>query len=178
MAKVEDICRRHGALLISDEVICGFGRTGEPFGFQHYGVSPDIVTMAKGITSAYLPLSATAVKREIFEAYSGGEPYGRFRHVNTFEAIRACALALKKPAIDGGRKSDRPLPELGERSPVSLSRSENIRRSEMYGARAFLPALSSSRTKSRRNPLMPPLCKDVITVCREKGLLVGKMAIL
>ena len=96
MAKVEDICRRHGALLISDEVICGFYRTGEPFGFQHYGVSPDIVTMAKGITSAYLPLSATAVKREIFEAYSGGEPYYRFRHVNTFGGNpAACVLALK-----------------------------------------------------------------------------------
>lgn len=69
--KVEDICRRHGALLICDEVICGFGRTGEPFGFMHYGVKPDIITMAKGITSAYLPLSATAVKRDIFEAYQG-----------------------------------------------------------------------------------------------------------
>lgn len=70
MKKVEDICRRHGSL-ICDEVICGFGRTGEPFGFMHYGVKPDIITMAKGITSAYLPLSATAVKRDIFEAYQG-----------------------------------------------------------------------------------------------------------
>ena len=55
---------KHGALLISDEVICGFGRTGKAFGFMNYDVKPDIITMAKGITSAYLPLSATAVKKK------------------------------------------------------------------------------------------------------------------
>ena len=61
--KVAEICEKNGVLFIVDEVICGFGRTGRRFGHQHYGVRPDIVTMAKGITSAYLPLSATAVKR-------------------------------------------------------------------------------------------------------------------
>ncbi|MBW3545952.1 MAG: aminotransferase class III-fold pyridoxal phosphate-dependent enzyme, partial [Bacteroidetes bacterium] len=55
--KVKTICEENGALLIIDEVICGFGRTGKPFGYQNYGVKPDIVTMAKGITSAYFPLS-------------------------------------------------------------------------------------------------------------------------
>ena len=64
---------KHGALLISDEVICGFGRTGKAFGFMNYDVKPDIITMAKGITSAYLPLSATAVKKEIYEAFKGKE---------------------------------------------------------------------------------------------------------
>ncbi|GAA3312838.1 hypothetical protein GCM10020331_001520 [Ectobacillus funiculus] len=97
MAKVKEICEKHGALLICDEVICGFGRTGKPFGFMNYGVKPDIITMAKGITSAYLPLSATAVRREIYEAYTGSEDYDRFRHVNTFGGNpAACALALKK----------------------------------------------------------------------------------
>ena len=69
--KVAEICERTGVLFIVDEVICGFGRTGRRFGHQHYGVKPDIVTMAKGITSAYLPLSATAVRREVFEALQG-----------------------------------------------------------------------------------------------------------
>lgn len=64
MKGVKEVCEKHGALLISDEVINGFGRTGEPFGFMNYEVSPDIITMAKGITSAYLPLSATAVKKK------------------------------------------------------------------------------------------------------------------
>ena len=82
--------------MIVDEVICGFGRTGKPFGFMNYGVKPDIITMAKGITSAYLPLSATAVKREIYEAFTGSDAYGYFRHVNTFGGSPvACAVALK-----------------------------------------------------------------------------------
>ena len=66
---VKAVCEKHGALLIVDEVICGFGRTGKAFGFQNYGIQPDIVTMAKGLTSAYMPLSATAVRREIYEAF-------------------------------------------------------------------------------------------------------------
>ena len=79
MKRVKEICEKSGVLLISDEVICGFGRTGKKFGFMNYDVQPDIITMAKGITSAYLPLSATAVKREIYEAYVGSEEYDRFR---------------------------------------------------------------------------------------------------
>ena len=59
--RVEAICRRHGILLICDEVICGFGRLGRWFGYQHFGVTPDIVTMAKGLSSGYSPISATAV---------------------------------------------------------------------------------------------------------------------
>ena len=64
MKAVHETCQKYGALLISDEVICGFGRTGKAFGFMNYDVKPDIITMAKGITSAYLPLSATAVKKK------------------------------------------------------------------------------------------------------------------
>ena len=66
---VADVARHHGILLIVDEVITGFGRSGKWFGFQHAGVRPDIVTMGKGITSAYFPLSATAVSAEIYETF-------------------------------------------------------------------------------------------------------------
>ncbi|MGB3634103.1 MAG: aminotransferase, partial [Rubrobacteraceae bacterium] len=66
--EVAHICKRAGVLLIIDEVISGFGRTGKKFGYQHHDIKPDIVTMAKGITSGYLPLGATAVRRELFES--------------------------------------------------------------------------------------------------------------
>ncbi|MDF2791556.1 MAG: aminotransferase, partial [Neobacillus sp.] len=96
MKAAKEVCEKHGALLIVDEVICGFGRTGKAFGFMNYDVKPDIITMAKGITSAYLPLSATAVRKEIYEAFKGTEEYDYFRHVNTFGGNpAACALALK-----------------------------------------------------------------------------------
>ena len=93
---VKEVCEKHGALLIVDEVICGFGRTGKAFGFQNYGIKPDIVTMAKGLTSAYMPLSATAIRREIYEQFMDGGDYEFFRHVNTFGGSPvACAVALK-----------------------------------------------------------------------------------
>ena len=59
---VEEVCKKHGALLIVDEVICGFGRTGKPFGFMNYDVKPDIITMAKGLTSAYLTIISNCCK--------------------------------------------------------------------------------------------------------------------
>ncbi len=59
------LCDRHGILLVCDEVLTGFGRTGRWFAFDHFGVVPDIVTMAKGLTAGYAPLGAVAVRREI-----------------------------------------------------------------------------------------------------------------
>lgn len=96
MPKVREICDKYGVLLIVDEVICGFGRSGQKFGHQNFGIKPDIVTMAKGITSAYLPLSATAVRADIADKFNEQGVNLHFRHVNTFGGNpAACALALK-----------------------------------------------------------------------------------
>ncbi|WP_226018007.1 aspartate aminotransferase family protein [Novosphingobium sp. FKTRR1] len=74
--RVEAICRKYGILLIADEVICGFGRLGQWFGFQHYGFTPDLVSMAKGLSSGYLPISATGVSSEIVEVLrASGEEF-------------------------------------------------------------------------------------------------------
>jgi 4-aminobutyrate--pyruvate transaminase len=69
-ARIREICDRHGVLLILDEVVTGFGRTGTMFGFERYGVRPDVVTLAKGITSGYLPLGASVVSDEIYQTIS------------------------------------------------------------------------------------------------------------
>lgn len=65
LAAVREVCDRHGILLILDEVMCGFGRTGRWFACEHWGVVPDIMTVAKGITSGYLPLGAMIVNRRL-----------------------------------------------------------------------------------------------------------------
>ncbi len=65
LAKVRNICDRYGILLISDEVVCGFGRTGKWFGVNHFDVVPDIMVVAKGLTSGYAPMAASIAKREI-----------------------------------------------------------------------------------------------------------------
>jgi adenosylmethionine-8-amino-7-oxononanoate aminotransferase len=67
LAKVRQICDRYGILLISDEVVCGFGRTGRWFGVDHFDVVPDIMVVAKGLTSGYAPMAAAIARREIAE---------------------------------------------------------------------------------------------------------------
>ena len=61
-----EICQKYDVLLHIDEVVCGLGRTGRWFGYQHYDIRPDIVTLAKGLTSAYAPLSASIISEKIF----------------------------------------------------------------------------------------------------------------
>ena len=65
LAKVREVCDRYGVLLISDEVVCGFGRTGRWFGVNHFAVVPDIMVVAKGLTSGYAPMAAAIARREI-----------------------------------------------------------------------------------------------------------------
>jgi taurine---2-oxoglutarate transaminase len=77
---VRDLCDRYDILMVADEVMAGFGRTGHWFGVDHWGVVPDLMTMAKGLTSSYLPLGAVAMRRKIAEKfesiyYSGGLTY-------------------------------------------------------------------------------------------------------
>jgi adenosylmethionine-8-amino-7-oxononanoate aminotransferase len=67
LAKVREICDRYGVLLIADEVVCGFGRTGRWFGVDHFEVVPDIMVVAKGLTSGYAPMAAAIARREIAE---------------------------------------------------------------------------------------------------------------
>ncbi len=94
--EIERICRKHGVLLIADEVITGFGRTGTLFGCRHWDVTPDIMVFAKALTSGYLPLGATMAREEIFEVCLGRQGEGReFRHGTTYSGHPvACAAAM------------------------------------------------------------------------------------
>ena len=91
---LREICDRHGVLLIDDEVICGFGRTGKMFAIDHWGVVPDIMTVAKGIISSYLPLAATIVRKEVADVFGGEDKY--LRHVFTFSGHPVSAAAALK----------------------------------------------------------------------------------
>lgn len=72
--RIREICDRYGILFIADEVVCGFGRTGTMFGSEQFEVRPDIVTLAKGITSGYLPLGASVVSEEVWSTIAAGLP--------------------------------------------------------------------------------------------------------
>ena len=91
---IRDICDRYGILLIIDEVICGFGRTGKWFGIDHFDIQPDIMTMAKGISSGYVPLGAAGCTDKVME------PIEVFQHLHTYgNHPVSCAAALKNIEI-------------------------------------------------------------------------------
>ncbi|WP_163102350.1 aspartate aminotransferase family protein [Peribacillus alkalitolerans] len=176
MKGVKEVCEKHGALLIVDEVICGFGRTGEAFGFMNYGVKPDIITMAKGITSAYLPLSATAVKREIYEAFNGSDEYEFFRHVNTFGGNpAACALALKNLEIMEKENLFQRSRELGEKVINELK--NKLQAHPFVGdvrGKGLLVGIELVSDKRTKEPLDGAKVNGVIATCKQNGVIIGK----
>jgi len=82
--RIAEICRKHGILLIADEVMTGMGRTGKPFAVQHWGVEPDIILVGKGVASGYAPLGAVLVSARVVEAFERGS--GAFMHGFTYQA--------------------------------------------------------------------------------------------
>lgn len=95
--KIQAVLKKHDVLLIADEVICGFGRTGNMWGSETYGMKPDMMTMAKALSSAYMPISALMVSEEIFQdMVKASETYPVFGHGFTYGGHPvACAVALE-----------------------------------------------------------------------------------
>jgi adenosylmethionine-8-amino-7-oxononanoate aminotransferase len=89
------VCDRYGCLLIADEVITGFGRTGKMFACEHWGVTPDIMTIAKGLTSGYIPMGGAITRKSISDAFVGSQRTA-FRHVITFGGHPVAAAASLK----------------------------------------------------------------------------------
>ena len=130
---LRDICDRHGVLLIADEVINGFGRTGKMFAIEHFGVQPDIITVAKGITSGYQPVGACIVRDQVAEAFVGGEDV-TFRHGYTYSGHPAGAAAalVNMEIIERGG----PGGELGSDGPTSVGPADGFEGASHSGRRA------------------------------------------
>ncbi len=108
LKRLREICDRHGILLIYDEVICGFGRLGANFAAERFGVVPDILTMAKGLTNAAVPMGAVAVRQGLYDAIVEGAPAGiELFHGYTYSGHPlACAAAIA--SMDLQRDEDLP----------------------------------------------------------------------
>lgn len=99
-ARIREICDKYEVLLIADEVITGFGRTGRWFGLEHYGIEPDIIQFAKGITSGYVPLGGIGVSDRIREVIMNAPPEKRWMHAYTYSGHpTCCAVALENIRI-------------------------------------------------------------------------------
>jgi len=95
LAGVRRLCDRHGVLMIADEVLTGFGRTGRMFACEHAAISPDIICLSKALTAGYMPLGATVATETIYEAFLSGDRTRTFFHGHSFTANPlACAVAL------------------------------------------------------------------------------------
>jgi putrescine---pyruvate transaminase len=173
--RVEAICRRHGILLVCDEVICGFGRLGRWFGHQHFGVTPDIVTMAKGLSSGYAPISATAVPARIVNALK--EKNDEFAHGFTYSGHpTAAAVALKNiEIIEREGLVERVASDLGPYFAAALARlgaHELVGEARSLGLIGGIEIVREKGTNARfggKEGTAGPIVRDF---CIENGLMV------
>ncbi|BEU04951.1 aspartate aminotransferase family protein [Agarivorans sp. OAG1] len=175
---IMEICKKYDVLLHIDEVVCGLGRTGEWFGYQHYGIKPDIVTLAKGVASSYAAISCTVTTEEVFNEFmadsSDREAY--FRDISTFAGCTAGpAAALENLRI--------------------LEQEELVHNSKMMGdyllegligLQAKHPIIGDVRGKGlllgielvsdqdAKTPVDESVAVKVAGMCMAKGLIIGR----
>jgi putrescine aminotransferase len=173
--QVEAICRKYGILLVSDEVICGFGRLGRWFGFQHFGIRPDIVSMAKGLSSGYLPISATAVAAPIIATLR--EAGGEFVHGYTYSGHPTCAaVALKNLEIlSRERLVERTAEDTGPYLAKALDRVRGhalvgeARSVGLIGGVEIVARRGSNERFAGKEGTAGPIVRDI---CIRRGLMV------
>ena len=172
--EIQRICSQYDVLLVADEVICGFGRTGRWFASEAFGIAPDLMTLAKGITSGYVPLSAVLVSDKVGEVLESGE--GEFAHGYTYSGHPvACAVALANIALierDGlvEKVHDETGPYLAERLQ-SLSDHPLVGQVRSFGLLGAIELVEDKASRKHFEPLgrVGTLCRDH---CFQNGLVM------
>jgi beta-alanine--pyruvate transaminase len=170
LQRLREICDRHGILLIFDEVITGFGRTGSPFAAQEFGVVPDMITAAKGLTNGCVPMGAVLLKRAVYDAFMQGPP-GTIElfHGYTYSAHPvACAAGLAALAIyerEGLLTRARKLSKLWEDAAHALRGLPHVIDVRTYGLICGVELAPIEGKPAAR-------AFDVFLKCFERGLFV------
>jgi beta-alanine--pyruvate transaminase len=169
LKRIREICDKHKLLLIFDEVITGFGRTGSAFGSQEFGVTPDIITGAKGLTNGCVPMGCVIVRKEIYDTFMQGPDGIEFFHGYTYTAHpTACAAGLatlgiyEKEGLLTRAKSMARYWEDAIHSLQGASHLIDIRNYGLIGALEFEPIPGKPGARAF----------DVYLKCFEKGVLV------
>ena len=171
--RVREICARHGVLFVADSVICGFGRLGDWFGLDRFGIEPDLITFAKGVTSGYLPLAGVVAHERVAEPFfaDGAAP---FRHGATYSGHpTACAAALANLDIlehEGLLKRAEGLEGPVHEAMRSLADHPLV--VEARGGTGVLGAIELDPERLAANPALPA---GVARAARERGVLVRPM---
>lgn len=175
--RVQDICTKYDILLHIDEVVCGLGRTGDWFGYQHYGVKPDMVTMAKGLASGYAAIACLVTTEGVFDKFKDNpdDPMNYFRDISTFGGCTAGpAAALEniriiedENLIDNtnamGAYMMENLQELAEKHSVI---------GQVRGKGLFIGTELVSDRESRM-PVDEKLAQAVTADCMAQGVVIG-----
>jgi adenosylmethionine-8-amino-7-oxononanoate aminotransferase len=150
-ARIAEICRKHGILLIADEVMCGMGRTGKPFACEYWGLEPDFILAGKGIASGYAPLGAVLISPRIVEAFEKGT--GAFMHGFTYQShpVATAAGNAVFDYLEGHKLFDRVMPaaESLRKSLAALEAHPHVGQSRGLG---LLQAVEFVKDKSSREP--------------------------
>lgn len=170
---IADVLKRHDILLIADEVITGFGRTGTMFGAETYGFQPDLASFAKGVTSGYIPLGGVAVSDEIFDVMSGADRM--FMHGFTYSGHPvACAVGLRNIQIIEEENLPRNAAESGERLHAELHRllddHPNVGEVRGKALMAIVELVADKESKEKLDPSFNAAGK-LQAALRQRGLI-------
>jgi taurine-pyruvate aminotransferase len=175
--RVQEICRKYSILLHVDEVVCGVGRTGTWFGYQHFGVKPDFVTMAKGVASGYAAISCTVTTEAVFELFKDdpADPMSYFRDISTFGGCTsgpAAALENMRIIEDEGLL-DNTL-AMGDRVLANLSALMDKHRviGDVRGKGLFCGA-ELVADRATREPADERQVAAVVADCAAQGVIIG-----
>lgn len=171
--RVREICTQHGVLFVADSVICGFGRLGDWFGVDRFGIVPDLITFAKGVTSGYLPLAGVVAHERVAEPFFAGGA-APFRHGATYSGHpTACAAALANLDVienEGLLKRADGLELPLHESVLSLADHPLV--AEARGGTGVLAAVELDPERLAANPGLPAA---VARGARDRGVLVRPM---
>jgi adenosylmethionine-8-amino-7-oxononanoate aminotransferase len=175
---VRRVCDDYGVLLIHDEVITGFGRTGTMFGSHHWGIVADLVTLAKGMASGYMPIGAVGVSDEVFDAFLGApEDNVQFSQISTFAGHPvACAVALANLDV---LEEQRLVENAAARGTQLIEGARSLQqRYAVVGdvrGKGLMCAIEFV-TPDTREPLPRETVGSLISRIEEQGVLVGRSA--
>lgn len=167
---IREICDQYGILMILDEVICGFGRTGKMFATEHFGVQPDMITMAKGITSGYIPLGAVGCTDRVVE------PIDLFNHLHTYGNHPVpCAVGLQNIEILEREKLVENSSAMGEYFLEALKSMEHHPSvGEVRGTGLWL-AIDFTTDKKTRAPYPVANLLGMVARAKQKGVITKMM---
>jgi adenosylmethionine-8-amino-7-oxononanoate aminotransferase len=173
--RVQELCRRHDVLLIADEVICGFGRLGTWFGCHRFGITPDLVTCAKGLTSGYLPLGAVLASQRVQEPFFTTPGAAMFRHGYTYSGHpAACAAGLANLDVI---ERENLVERVAQLEGVLAGAVEPLREQPLVSdVRSGVGLLAAVEIAPDARAADPSLIDRLVAACRERGVLTRGLA--